>query len=468
MEDKYIGLLLAMASSAAIGSSFIITKKGLNDAALNSAYGAQASDNMSYLWNPIWWAGMSTFANFAAYTFAPPILVTPLGALSVLIGAILASFLLHEELGHLGRVGCTLCLLGSLIIVLHAPADKPVEAVDEILHFALQPGFLLYCFSVVVFTLFMIYSVVPKHGRTNPIVYISICSLVGSISIMAVKGFGVAVKLTFGGNNQFTHPSTYVFGIIVAFCIVVQMHYFNKALDTFSTNVVNPMYYVGFSSATIVASLILFQGFNTTDTTNIMSLIAGFLVTFLGVHLLNLSRVSDPPLDHPNGNAHSHSALAGGLMNPRLSLQGRMSIDGWNGNAPDGGIDVHMDGVGGSRGRHGRQSSLYQSQTTTLFNAFEESDGDPAMLPPPSHPRQQQHKIQQNLKDLRQLAELDESEDGHEDEEGPDADRRALLRKGKLRQQQQSRQPRPTAMAPRHNRSPVTNSSLTDVRITPR
>ena len=59
--------------------------------------------------------------------------------------AILASFLLHEELGHLGRVGCTLCLLGSLIIVLHAPADKPVEAVDEILHFALQPG-VIPCF----------------------------------------------------------------------------------------------------------------------------------------------------------------------------------------------------------------------------------------------------------------------------------------------------------------------------------
>ena len=98
-------------------------------------------------------------------------------------------------------------------------------------------GFLLYCFSVVVFTLFMIYSVVPKYGRTNPVVYISICSLVGSVSIMAVKGFGVAVKLTFGGNNQFTHPSTYVFGIIVTLCIVVQMNYFNKALDTFSTNV---------------------------------------------------------------------------------------------------------------------------------------------------------------------------------------------------------------------------------------
>ena len=54
--------------------------------------------------------------------------------------AVLASFLLKEELGHIGRIGCTLCILGSLIIVLHAPEDKEVQTVDEVLHFALQPG----------------------------------------------------------------------------------------------------------------------------------------------------------------------------------------------------------------------------------------------------------------------------------------------------------------------------------------
>lgn len=218
-----------------------------------------------------------TAANFAAYTFAPPILVTPLGALTVIIGcvwsisyvlpnreilstsrsAILASFLLNEELGHIGRVGCTLCLLGSLIIVLHAPPDKDIQTVDEILHYALQPGacgrphtccfptdavtslagFLLYCFTVVVFSLVMIYTVAPRYGRSNAIVYISICSVVGSVSVMSIKGFGVALKLTLAGNNQFSHPSTYVFGIVTISCIVVQMNYFNKALDTFSTNV---------------------------------------------------------------------------------------------------------------------------------------------------------------------------------------------------------------------------------------
>jgi len=98
-------------------------------------------------------------------------------------------------------------------------------------------GFLMYCFSVLVFSLVMIYAVVPRYGRSNPIVYISICSVVGSVSVMAIKGFGVAVKLTLSGKNQFTHPSTYVFGIVVTLCIIVQMNYFNKALDTFSTNV---------------------------------------------------------------------------------------------------------------------------------------------------------------------------------------------------------------------------------------
>lgn len=95
----------------------------------------------------------------------------------------------------------------------------------------------MYCFTVLVFSLVMIYIIAPRHGRSNPVVYISICSLVGSVSVMAIKGFGVAVKLTFEGNNQFTHPSTYVFGLVVTLCIVVQMNYFNKALDTFSTNV---------------------------------------------------------------------------------------------------------------------------------------------------------------------------------------------------------------------------------------
>lgn len=205
----------------------------------------------------------------------------------------LGAYFLEERLGLLGKIGCSTCLLGAIIIVLHAPPDKPVETIDEVLDYAIQPLFLFYCAAVTIFAIIMIYRIAPVHGRKNPLVYISICSTVGSVSIMAVKGFGIAVKLTFAGSNQFTHPSTYVFMIVVTVCILTQMNYFNKALSQFSTNLVNPLYYVSFTTFTLLASFLMFRGFNTSDAVNTISLLCGFLVTFSGVYLLNLSR-EDP------------------------------------------------------------------------------------------------------------------------------------------------------------------------------
>ncbi|KAG8856493.1 hypothetical protein FRB91_000774 [Serendipita sp. 411] len=193
----------------------------------------------------------------------------------------------------------------------------------------------------------MIYYVAPVYGKRIPIVYISICSLVGSMSIMAIKGFGIALKLTFAGNNQLTHPSTYVFGIVVAVCIIVQMNFFNKALATFSTNVVNPTYFVTFTTSVIIASTILFQGFNTANTTTTLTLIAGFIVTFVGVHLLNISRIPEPPPLTSDHESLASAALETGMMYPRMSISGRLSQDGW---PPSTGVAFH--------GGHSRRGSL--------------------------------------------------------------------------------------------------------------
>jgi magnesium transporter len=125
------------------------------------------------------------------------------------------------------------------------------------------------------------------------------------------------------------------------------------------------MYYVGFSTATLVASLIMFQGFNTDDPAKAISLLAGFVITFLGVHLLEISR---KPASYQAANGHS--ALEGGLMNPRLSLSGRMSIDGWEGAAgtPIGGVPPRSAVTG-----HLRRSSGHR-QGATLFDALDDDD----------------------------------------------------------------------------------------------
>ena len=119
---------------------------------------------------------------------------------------------------------------------------------------------MIYIVFVAAVSVYLIYYVGPRFGKRNMLVYISICSLVGSISVMAVKGFAVAIKLTFAGDNQLLHLSTWIFGLTMLLCAMTQINYFNKALDLFSTNRVTPIYYVFFTTATIIASIILSEG----------------------------------------------------------------------------------------------------------------------------------------------------------------------------------------------------------------
>ena len=257
---------------------------------------------------------LGELCNFAAYTFAPAILVTPLGALGVLISALLASIFLDEKLGRDGIIGCGLALIGSLVIILHAPAEKNVSSINEILRLALAPGFVLYSLIVIGATLYLVYEASPRYGKTNPLVYISICSLVGSMTVVACKACGIALRLTFEGDNQFTHLSTYFFIAVTFFCIAVQMNYFNKALDIFSTSIVTPIYNVLFTTATIAASVIMMQGIYDATTPDIITIFCGFITTFIGVFLLNT------PKAHPGLRRNSS---IGGSMLPTDSIIGK-------------------------------------------------------------------------------------------------------------------------------------------------
>jgi len=105
----------------------------------------------------------------------------------------------------------------------------------------------------------------------------------------------------------------------------------------------------------LVASFILFRGFNTTDAVNTISLLSGFLVIFTGVYLLNLSR--DDPDGHKllNGDALDGVPTDGitGLQT-RHSMQTRRSLD-------PGRVSSSSSGFG--RGERG-----------TLMHSFEENN----------------------------------------------------------------------------------------------
>ncbi|CAG8117406.1 unnamed protein product [Penicillium olsonii] len=221
----------------------------------------------------------------------------------------MGSYFLKEEVNVLGKLGCAACLLGSVLLVLHAPGDKDIQTIDEILHLAIQPFFLIYCACVTILASYVIWKIAPTQGRTNPLVYISICSSVGSVSVMSVKAFGIAVKLTAGGDNQFTHASTYVFALVLVVTTLTQMNYLNKAMGQFPASLVNAMYYVGFTTCTLSASIIFYQGLNTSNWTSILSMICGFLLNFTGISLLTLSKTasSGPRGKEPARGVGMHS-----------------------------------------------------------------------------------------------------------------------------------------------------------------
>ncbi|XP_042434144.1 probable magnesium transporter NIPA4 [Zingiber officinale] len=229
-------------------------------------------------------------ANFAAYAFAPAILVTPLGALSIIISAVLAHIILQEKLHIFGILGCALCVVGSTMIVLHAPQERDIESVKEVWDLATEPVFLCYATIVISASFVLIFCYIPKYGQTNIMFYLGVCSLVGSLSVMSVKALGIALKLTFSGMNQLIYPQTWAFTIIVLICVVTQINYLNKALDTFNTAVVSPIYYVMFTSLTILASVIMFKDWDRQNPTRIVTEMCGFVTILSGTFLLHQTK----------------------------------------------------------------------------------------------------------------------------------------------------------------------------------
>ncbi|KAL0391689.1 UNVERIFIED_CONTAM: putative magnesium transporter NIPA6 [Sesamum radiatum] len=292
-RTNLIGFGLAVGSSAFIGSSFIIKKKGLQRA---GASGSRASSGgYGYVLEPLWWIGMVTmivgeFANFVAYMYAPAVLVTPLGALSIIVSAVLAHFLLKEKLGKLGILGCVLCIVGSTVIVIHAPGEHSISSVEEIWELAIQPAFLLYTASAAAIVLVLVLYCEPRYGQTNILVYIGICSIIGSLTVMSIKAVGIAIKLTLEGYSQVAHFKSWVFVMVAATCIITQLIYLNKALDTFNTAIVSPIYYALFTSLTILASAIMFKDWSGQSASSIVSVLCGFITVLSGTMVLHITR----------------------------------------------------------------------------------------------------------------------------------------------------------------------------------
>ncbi|KAF8674939.1 hypothetical protein RHS04_07036 [Rhizoctonia solani] len=292
-QYRSVGIILAVSSGVLIGSSFVFKKKGL----IRSQKGGPAGEGVGYLKSPLWWTGMimmiiGELCNFGAYAFVEAIVVTPLGALSVVICAILSSIFLKEKLTFFGWIGCIQCIIGSVVIALNAPEEQSVTTIAEFKKLFLAPGFLSFGSVVIAVSLVIIFYFAPRYGKTSMLWYILVCSLIGGLSVSCTQGLGASIVTSIRGENQFKNWFIYFLLVFVVVTLLTEIYYLNIALALFNTAMVTPTYYVIFTFCTLVTSIILYQGLHAT-VTQILTVVLGFLMICTGITILQMSKV-DP------------------------------------------------------------------------------------------------------------------------------------------------------------------------------
>lgn len=180
--------------------------------------------------------------------------------------------------------------------------------------------FIVYTLVVIGISSFLSFYIAPKHGTKNVLVYVAICSLTGSLTVMACKGLGIALKRTMEGDSQVKNPVAWVLLIGGALCIMVQMNFLNKALDIFNTSIVTPIYYVMFTTCTIIASAILYKEWAAQNLANALGSICGFLTIICGVFLLHAFKDIKFSMKDLYGTVSGDTNNRQGLMNGEVSI----------------------------------------------------------------------------------------------------------------------------------------------------
>ena len=82
------------------------------------------------------------------------------------------------------------------------PKEETVGQIKEFQKLFLAPGFLSFISVVITGSLVIVFYFAPKYGKKSMLWYISVCSMIGGISVSVTTGLGAAIVQTAMGDNQ--------------------------------------------------------------------------------------------------------------------------------------------------------------------------------------------------------------------------------------------------------------------------
>ncbi|KAJ1547334.1 hypothetical protein HK405_006117 [Cladochytrium tenue] len=222
--------------------------------------------------DPAWIAGISlcyageVFGNWIALGYVSAAVVTPMGAISVLVTALLGSMFLGEEITLRQRRGYAVLLLSVLAILAVAPrgdAGGPGSTPAAVLAFCRSPGFLLGLLAILAALAGLLYLVVVVAARrggagggAGPRLHelAALCAAFGAVCVVCGRVLSVMARV-----GLLASPTAAALAALLAAAVVSQEFFKQQALSRFAVSAFQPVLFAAFNSAAALASLAVFR-----------------------------------------------------------------------------------------------------------------------------------------------------------------------------------------------------------------
>ncbi|KAJ2996202.1 hypothetical protein HDV02_006730 [Globomyces sp. JEL0801] len=251
-----IGVTVAIVGNVCISCALNIQKYVHNSLSDQPEQLTETGDGVqntqSYLQSKLWWVGMALMifgelGNFAAYGFAPPVLVAPLGTVALISNTIIAPMFLGERFRVQDFIGMLFSIAGTIcILAVSTNTQEPTLTAGDIESLISQPLFICYfILNVIVVSILLQYSD-TEIGKKYIFIDLLIASMFGGFTVLSVKAVSSLLNLYFYGLLQYWVSYLCIF--ITASTAVTQIHFLNKALSSFDSVEVIPTNFVLFTT----------------------------------------------------------------------------------------------------------------------------------------------------------------------------------------------------------------------------
>ena len=244
---------------------------------------------------PWWWIGIfgiigGEVGNLIAYGYAPASIVTPIGSIGVVTNVLITTLVLKEPFTLKNLLGVIFVIVGIVVVVLFAPLTVIFVGSANLWQDVIYTSNMAIYLAWMVVMLAILYPLSRKYGDKTVVIYVALCAVIASLTIVCAKTFATMVSNGFanGMETEFVSPWPYATLAVMVLTCVLSMSYVNTAMMAFGNAQVVPVYFALFTTAGVGSAAWVYQEFQCLgDANQGVGFFIGIAIAIAGVFLVS-------------------------------------------------------------------------------------------------------------------------------------------------------------------------------------